>query len=44
MLGAPPVWLEAANAFAVVATGRQLREIAASGLVKAIQPYRRLGA
>ena len=44
VLGGPPVWLEAANVFAAATTGRQLREIAGSGLVKAIHPNRRLGA
>jgi hypothetical protein len=44
LLGGSPVWLGAANAFAVAPTGRQLREIASSRLVKAIHPNRRLGA
>ncbi len=43
VLGGPPVWLDAANVFAASATGRQLRQIATSGLVKAIHPNRRLG-
>ena len=44
LLGGSPVWLGAANAFAAAPTGRQLREIASSRLVKAIHPNRRLGA
>jgi hypothetical protein len=44
VLGGSPVWLGAANAFAAAPTGRQLREIASSRLVKAIHPNRRLGA
>jgi hypothetical protein len=44
VLGGPPVWLGAANAFVAAPTGRQLREIASSRLVKAIHPNRRLGA
>lgn len=44
VLGGSPLWLGAANAFAAAPTGRQLREIAGSGLVKAIHPNRRLGA
>jgi len=44
VLGGSPVWLGAANAFVAAPTGRQLREIASSRLVKAIHPNRRLGA
>jgi hypothetical protein len=43
VLGGPPVWLDAANAFAASATGPQLRQIVTSPLVKAIHPNRRLG-
>jgi hypothetical protein len=44
VLGGPPVWLEAANAFVAATTGSQLQEIARSRLVKAIHPNRRLGS
>lgn len=44
VLGGPPLWLEAANAYVASTTGSQLREIVRSPLVKAIHPNRRLGS
>ena len=44
LLGTTPHWLEAARAFVATATGRQLREIVSSPLVKFVEPNRRLTA
>jgi hypothetical protein len=42
LLGSQPVWIGAAKAFIATVSGRQLREIARSPLIKAITPNRRL--
>jgi hypothetical protein len=42
LLGSQPVWIGAAKAFIATVSGRQLREIVRSPLIKAIMPNRRL--
>ena len=42
VLGESPHWLKAARAFVADVNGEQLRRIAASALIKAIRPNRRL--
>jgi hypothetical protein len=42
LLGSQPVWIGAAKAFIATVSGRQLREIVRSPLIKAITPNRRL--
>ena len=44
ILGDTPHWLDAPHAFVARVTGRQLREIARSSLVRLIEPNRQLGS
>jgi hypothetical protein len=44
VLGTVPHWLDAPRAFVATATGRQLREIVRSSLVRFVEPNRRIGA